>query len=192
MRNQQLTNTTQISPKTNIQSTTNHNKQQYNQYFTELLQKNQSLVQIFEQSTQRTYDYPQVNLQKLRSTSSFRQINTKDSNTNQSKILNPIDVLKLKDILHTNNKPKKQIKINPQISQRTSPKCNTLHLNNLLTVNNQLLYLNNTKKISPKIKSINQYQVQENNLQFTNQLIKEFKKENFNLDIETPRFYGMA
>ncbi|CAD8181449.1 unnamed protein product [Paramecium octaurelia] len=194
MKNQQHPQPPQISPKTAFQPTIHQKKQQFNQFFTELLQKNQSLVQIFEQQSQRTYEYPQVNVEKLRSNSSFRQFTTRDSNSNSnnSKNVNPIDVIKLKDILNANGKPKKEIKIDPQLSQKASPKYNATHLTDLLSVNNQQLQQKLTAKPSPKIQLYNQCQVQEKNLQLTNKLIRELQKENKNLDIETPRFYGMT
>ncbi|CAD8157015.1 unnamed protein product [Paramecium octaurelia] len=193
MRSPQHNQLPQTSPKTTLQPTIKQKKQKYNQFFTELLQKNQSLVQITDQQCQRTYEYPQLNVEKLRSNSSFRQFSSRDSNTNSnnSKIVNPIDVIKLKDILNANGKSQKDIQIDPQISLRISPKYNNNHLADLLSVNNKQCSQRKIKKPFIMTEFINQYQVQEKILQSSNQRIEECQKENKNLDIETPRFYGM-
>ncbi|CAD8144118.1 unnamed protein product [Paramecium pentaurelia] len=162
------TQQTPISPKMAMYKNAMKNKHNQLPQLSEQLQKNQSLAQFQEQQqSQRSQE--QGKQDKLRPNSSFRSLKFQDLNMPH----NPIDVIKLKDILDGNRKEMKVKQDQSQVQHKNQQeKSFTSHKHPQDEV------LTEQQKVEKKF----------------NLAIKDYKqnfKENVNLDLETPRFFGM-
>ncbi|CAK58642.1 unnamed protein product (macronuclear) [Paramecium tetraurelia] len=162
------TQQTPISPKMAMYMNAMKNKHNQHPLLSEQLQKNQSLAQFHEQQqSQRSQE--QGKQDNLRANSSFRSLKFQDLNVTH----NPIDVIKLKDILDGN---RKEIKVKQQQSQ-------------VQHKNQQQKSFTSQKHCQDEVFA--EQQKGEKKLNLPIQDCKQKFKENVNLDLETPRFFGM-
>ncbi|CAD8059064.1 unnamed protein product [Paramecium sonneborni] len=151
---------TLISPKMAMYKNAMKNKHNQICQIGDQLQKNQSLAQFHDQlQSQRSQQ--QGKQDNLKANSSFRSLKLQDLNMAQ----NPIDVIKLKDILDSTQKE-------------------------ILNKNKQQKSITNQKQNFNEVFEEKQKDEKKFNLPIQN--CNQKLKENINLDFETPRFFGMS